>query len=111
MTMTCYVAISGDHTALGAGKCVKLGDIKDGTSNTLMVVEACGMNIPWLKPQDLDENAVTGVGGPNGMSSKHVGGVHALLGDGSVRFISNNVSPDIIQALITRDGGEQLGDY
>ena len=111
MTTTCYVAISGDHTVMGAGKCIPFKEIKDGTSNTLMVVEACGMNIPWIKPQDLDENAVTRVGDPNGISSKHVGGAHALMADGSVRFISENLSPAVLQSLITRDGGDQTGDF
>lgn len=111
MTTTCYVAISGDHTVMGAGKCIPFNDIKDGASNTLMVVEACGMNIPWIKPQDLDENAVTRVGDPNGISSRHVGGAHALMADGSVRFVSENVSPAVIQALITRDEGDSTGDF
>jgi hypothetical protein len=110
-TTTCYATITGDHTVMGAGKCVSIRDISDGTSNTLMVVEACGLNIPWMKPQDIDEDAVGAVGSPNGINSKHTGGAHILLSDGSVRFISKNVNPQVIQALITRDGAEQIDDY
>lgn len=108
-TNTCYATIAGDHTVLGAGKCVSIRDITDGTSNTLMVVEACSLNIPWMKPQDIDENSVGVVGNPNGISSKHTGGAHVLFADGSVRFLSVNVSPQIVDALVTRDGGEQIG--
>ena len=108
---TCYLTITGDHTVLGAGKCVPIREISDGTSNTLMVVEACQLNIPWMKPQDIDETSVGAVGDPNGISSKHVGGAHVLFADGSVRFLSNNTSPLVIQALITRDGQETVGEF
>ena len=74
-----------------------------------MVVEACSLNIPWMKPQDIDENSVGAICSPNGISSKHVGGAHILLSDGTVRFLSVNVSPQIVDALVTRDGGEPVG--
>ena len=44
-------------------------------------------------------------------SSRHIGGVNALLCDGSVRFIRDAISPQTWAGLGTRDGGEVLGDY
>jgi prepilin-type processing-associated H-X9-DG protein len=38
-------------------------------------------------------------------SSFHRGGVNVLLADGSVRFIAENVSPDLLHAAGTRTGG------
>ena len=108
---TCYAAITGDHTVLGAGKCVSIREVTDGTSNTLMVVEACQLNIPWLKPQDIDAATVTRFGDPNGPNSKHLGGVHVLMTDGAVRFVSLTASPDLLKVLITRDGGEVPPDF
>lgn len=108
---TCYATIAGDHTIMGAGKCVPFKDITDGTSNTLMVVEACQLNIPWMKPQDIDEGVVSKVGDPHGISSQHRGGVNVLFGDGSVRFISNEISQATLNALVTRDGGDQPGEF
>lgn len=108
---TCYGTIVGDHTILGDGKCISFKDVSDGTSNTIMVVEACQLNIPWMKPQDLGENSVTRVGDPQGIWSPHFGGVNVLLGDGSVRFISTEINPATLQALITRDGQEQLQQF
>jgi prepilin-type N-terminal cleavage/methylation domain-containing protein/prepilin-type processing-associated H-X9-DG protein len=40
--------------------------------------------------------------------SRHPGGVNALLGDGSVRFIKDSLNPAIWQALGTRAGGEVI---
>ena len=44
------------------------------------------------------------------MLSEHPGGCNVLLGDGSVRFISENIYPYTWVALSTRDGGEVVGD-
>ncbi len=110
-TNTAYVTITGSNTALGDGKCVPLRDISDGTSNTLMIVEGCGLNIPWMKPQDINAATVKGVVDPNGASSKHTGGAHVLMADGSVRFVSINIDPKIYQSLITRNGGEQISGF
>lgn len=43
--------------------------------------------------------------------SYHVGIVHSLLMDGSVRSISENISLSIWQALSTRNGGEIVGEF
>ena len=43
--------------------------------------------------------------------SYHTGGVHACLGDGSVRFFSDNIDLTLWQNLGSRGGGEVLGDF
>jgi type II secretory pathway pseudopilin PulG len=43
--------------------------------------------------------------------SRHAGGVHALLGDGSVRFISDNIILFIWRALSTTEGEEVIGEF
>lgn len=43
--------------------------------------------------------------------SRHTGGVNAVLGDWSVRFVSNSVQPATWQALSTRAGCEVLGNF
>src|SRR5262249_38097129 len=43
--------------------------------------------------------------------SSHDGGVNVLLGDGSVRFVTNGVAPATWQALATRAGNDLLGDF
>ncbi|WP_417397465.1 DUF1559 domain-containing protein [Gimesia chilikensis] len=46
-----------------------------------------------------------------GFLSFHVGGAHFLLGDGAVRFISQNVDAYTLASLTTRAGGEVLGEF
>ena len=38
----------------------------------------------------------------------HTGGVNALFGDGSVRFLHQNINIRVVAALVTRNGGETL---
>ena len=50
--------------------------------------------------------------GPNNEPfSLHVGGVHALLGDGTVRFISENIDLQTARRLFGRDEGETVGEF
>jgi len=43
--------------------------------------------------------------------SGHGGGANVVFADGSVRFLSENMSLEILQALSTRAGGEVIGEY
>jgi prepilin-type processing-associated H-X9-DG protein len=43
--------------------------------------------------------------------SRHPGGVHALLGDGSVRFVGNSVYLNTWRALGTMNGNELTGEF
>jgi hypothetical protein len=97
---TSYVVPSGPGTIFGTGRGTSIKEIPDGTSNTLMVLEACGTNIIWTEPRDMDgtdhDISVNGPGPQIGisnsmMSSWHTGGAQAALADGSVRFISQNI--------------------
>ena len=50
--------------------------------------------------------------GPNDEPfSFHTGGVHALLGDGSVRFLSENMATDNVRKLVSRGDGEVIGEF
>ncbi len=63
------------------------------------------------------ENPTIGMGGwPNGdgqagPKSMHVGGVHMLLCDGTVRFVNQNIDYTIHSRLIAAADGQVLGDF
>ena len=107
--MTCYRAFVGKDTLLDPVRPVRIGQITDGLTNTLMVVEANDA-VPWTKPDDLPfDPAKHGRGnGLLGAGSAHRGGFNAAFADGSVRFISSSISQDVLRALITRSGGEVI---
>ena len=103
-----------------------MADITDGTSNTLMFVEA-KRDIPWTKPEDIPYTADLPRAGapdaPGGAHSRYAanaplpkfgghypGGFLAAIADGRVQFISNNLDPASLRAVITRDGGEPIGN-
>jgi len=43
--------------------------------------------------------------------SQHTGGAQVILADGSVHFISENISTEVYHALGTRNGGEVVGEF
>jgi prepilin-type N-terminal cleavage/methylation domain-containing protein len=68
-------------------------------------------------------NAVTEIGGGvlpgvcnndganNGIFSPHTGGVHALLADGAVRFLGDNMNLTTLKRVSTRNDGGELSDF
>jgi hypothetical protein len=50
--------------------------------------------------------------GPNSEPfSMHTGGVNALIGDGAVRFIHENVDRNTARQLFGRNDGQQMGEF
>jgi len=68
-----------------------------------------------MAPNDLPCHSLQGTDwlGNNGMSasSQHTGGVHILLCDGAVRFVSDTVNYNTWVALGTRNGNETIGEF
>ena len=46
-----------------------------------------------------------------GFSSWHTGGIQAVLGDGTVRFLSENIDSTIYENLSRRSDGKTLGEF
>jgi len=116
--------------AFSHNRVYKMRDLTDGTSNTILVGErSSNMNLaePHLSTwvgviPEGDEAFARILGGmdhtPNhpaahleDFSSYHTGGAQFVLGDGRVRFISENIDYGTYQGLGTRSLGEVLGDF
>ena len=112
-TETDYVAIIGKDTIFSEGQPTKFHDISDGTSNTLMFGELVNSDIHWMEPRDLDFNAISKRINADGasISSAHEGGANVAFVDGSVRFLSEDIDPEVLRALMTKSGGETVGEY
>ncbi len=88
------------------GEPVWFKDLTDGTSNTLWFVETSEKNsVVWTKPEDLPidiSNPVVSIIGDE--RDGFLGG----MVDGSVRFYSAENRAEVINALLTIDGGEVI---
>ena len=62
----------------------------------------------YMKASELPPSGLTWVHGP---SSSHPGVVNHLLGDGSVRSVSDGLDAALYMHLITRAGGEPVNDF
>ncbi len=118
----------------------RMTEITDGSSNTIMLIESVetptinfGAIPPPFCPHGASTitggwamNGVVSIGGSHligahfinktncdtaGVYAFHAGGVHSLIADGSVRFISDNISNKTLAVLLLPQDGELVGDF
>lgn len=72
------------------------------------IIPACGTGLTADHPTlPCEENANTASTFAAARSA-HIGGVHAAMGDASVRFVSDEIKVEVWQALCSRTGGETV---
>jgi hypothetical protein len=115
-SLTNYVAVVGPGTAWEEDTKLNTANFKDGAGNTLLLVEIKDSDIHWAEPRDLNFSTmamtINPAKGP-GIASKHPGGAPVVFADKRVTFIREDTTPDVLKALLTRDGGETVSkdDY
>jgi hypothetical protein len=103
-TKTHYRVFHGKGAVFEGTTGIKISDIKDGTSNTILIVEAEDA-VPWTKPDELPFDPKKD---PPKVGLKGMDKFNAAFADGSVHTMSKKIDKDVLKALITRSGGENV---
>lgn len=105
---TRLVAPVGEQTMFPSkqNKGTRLADILDGTSNTIMLVEADDEHaVVWTKPDDLEIDLKMPL---TGLAIRPPGIFIAVFADGRVEQIRQTIQPQALAPLFTRAGGEPV---
>ena len=129
----------GNHGVLVLNQAISFDSITDGAASTIFVGEKAlqdgelgwisgtratlrntghriNLNLQSLRNQfpiqpTANSPAAIGPEHVGGFSSHHTGGAHFALGDGSVRFLNENISEKIFRRLGNRSDGEVVEDF
>ncbi len=130
----------GNHGAFVLNLAVPMDSVTDGSSSTLFVGEKAmltdelgwisgtratlrnagekiNLNLTALRNQFPLHGNNSGIGVPvtteyvGGFSSHHTGGAHFMMGDGSIRFMNQNIEQATFCRLANRSDGEPVSDY
>ncbi len=129
----------GDYEGVfHVNRTTRLGDIEDGTSNTIMMAECAGRpqqwhgsqpvpnvwvsggpwasrNLLWCRGATQDGTAFYGKCAINCTNDRevysfHPGGANVVFADGLVRFLHASIDIRVFARLVTRAGGELSGN-
>jgi prepilin-type N-terminal cleavage/methylation domain-containing protein/prepilin-type processing-associated H-X9-DG protein len=92
----------------GYDRALKKDDVKDGTSSTAMLIETAHDVGPWIRGGPSTVRAVEDGVARFGGTHLRPGGFNVLLADGSVRFTKSDIAPEVLAALATVAGGEEI---
>ena len=109
-----------DNGGLGLYQDKGFASYRDGTSNTLMIVEENFNENYWEGHSNgstfgaatgASTSTIPGTASQQFPSSPHAGGVNGYcLADGSSGFLSNTISAETLRALATANSGDTIGD-
>jgi type II secretory pathway pseudopilin PulG len=108
-SMASYLVPCGKGSIFEGQDGTAINRIKDGTSNTILALEANeNASVIWTKPDDYNFDPARPM---QGVGSAHPGGFLVALADGSVRFISSSIDPALFLNLLGMADGKAVGDF
>ena len=103
-TNAAYYVLTGPGTVFEGERGSRFVDITDGTSSTILVVEA-KRDVPWTKPEDIPFDPEKPLPELGGFAP---GGFHAVLADTSTRFIPETMDEEMLRAAIQKADGQKV---
>jgi hypothetical protein len=103
---TRYLAAVGENCAFPPDRAVKFKEFTDGSSQTIMVVEAAPQHaVIWTKPDDLEVDLANPLPGIVAGDQDF----NAVRADGSAMRYSGQIMPlETLRAYFTRNGGDKI---
>ena len=104
---TDYLALVGSECVMdGTAAGISFAKISDGTARTIVLVESdADRAVEWTRPDDIKFDAKN----PHaGFGKLRPGGSSAAFCDGHIQFISVEIDPGLMKALVTRNGRETV---
>lgn len=115
---TAYALMTGPGTAFDGPQTMSLDELGfgPGLSQTMLIGEACGANIVWNEPREIDvareRPGVNLPGKSQGTSSGWLSTYHKdqaniAFADGAVKSISMKIDPEVLKAMASVDPAEK----
>ncbi|MEC8557718.1 MAG: DUF1559 domain-containing protein [Planctomycetota bacterium] len=106
-----YSLLTGNGTLFPTSGPLGPGNISDGADQTLLVVEVRNDLHEWTKPGDVDFTQLDrriGGTGKHVIGGNHDGGATAVFADGSDVWLPAEITPELLDALVTPNGQEPI---
>lgn len=101
---------AANQHVLGPNRGLKLEEITDGTSQTLLVGEVNSLLQPWGAPTNYRDPMLGLNKDPRGFGGDtDPGGVYFVFADGRVEYLSDGIDQRVLDALATPAGGDDTG--
>ena len=102
--LTNYFVVTGKGTPFPGSGTTRLPVLASpqGSSNTILIVEANNLNIEWLEPRDLTFDGMSHVPDDSkwpSVSSHHSDGPLVMMADGSVRSVKG-IAPEVLRVML-----------
>ncbi len=81
------------------GRYARIGDVLDGTTNTIMAIQLTRYAKPWAQPGDLSIDEAYD------LIQKEPGRVLVVMVDGKLVWLPTSISREQFNTLATRSGG------
>jgi hypothetical protein len=106
---TTYAVPVGKNALFRGKKGMRFQDIRDGTSNTIMIVEIAAANaVVWTKPEDVEIDPKN----PGlHLKSEHGNEFATSFCDGSVQWIRSDIAPSTLRLLFDPSDGNVIPAY
>ncbi|PQO44075.1 hypothetical protein C5Y93_21295 [Blastopirellula marina] len=101
---------SANSRVIDADNVKRLEDVADGLGNTILIGDINDQFPAWGRPRNGRDPAI-GLNRPGGFGSPYDDGAQFVMGDGSVKHLSQNIDPEVLRALSTPQGNEPPAQY